>query len=80
MTTMSNTARGDYADVNGVHMYYELHGEGSPLMLIHGGMLGIDINFAGLISTLAQSHLSSQSSCKVMAAPPILTARSPRPT
>ncbi|HET7661869.1 MAG TPA: alpha/beta hydrolase [Oryzihumus sp.] len=46
-----------YADVNGLHLYYELHGEGSPLVLLHGGMLTIDLNFAGLIPTLAQRHL-----------------------
>lgn len=57
MTTGTSTDRSDYADVNGVHMYYELHGEGSPLVLIHGGMLSIDINFASLIPTLAQNHL-----------------------
>src|SRR5947208_4181907 len=45
-----------YADVNGVHMYYETYGEGTPLVLLHGGMLSIDLNFAGLIPTLAQSH------------------------
>jgi pimeloyl-ACP methyl ester carboxylesterase len=49
--------RSGYADVNGVHMYYELHGEGSPLVLLHGGMLTIDLNFAGLIPTLSRSHL-----------------------
>jgi pimeloyl-ACP methyl ester carboxylesterase len=38
-----------YADVNGLHMYYEVHGDGSPLVLLHGGMLTIDLNFSGLI-------------------------------
>ncbi len=28
---------GDYADVNGVHTYYEDHGSGDPLLLMHGG-------------------------------------------
>ena len=28
-----------YADVNGLHMYYETQGEGRPLILIHGGMM-----------------------------------------
>ena len=37
-------------------MYYEVHGEGSPLVLLHGGMLTIDLNFAGLIPTLAAKH------------------------
>jgi pimeloyl-ACP methyl ester carboxylesterase len=26
-----------YADVNGLHMYYEIHGAGQPLLLLHGG-------------------------------------------
>ncbi|GAA3431129.1 alpha/beta fold hydrolase [Kutzneria kofuensis] len=46
-----------YADVNGLHMYYERHGEaGTPLVLLHGGMLTIDLNFANLIPTLARDH------------------------
>src|SRR3954469_20558246 len=45
-----------YADVNGVHMYYETCGDGTPLVLLHGGMLSIDLTFAGLIPALAQSH------------------------
>ena len=46
-----------YADVNGLHMYYERHGEaGTPLVLLHGGMMTIDLNFAGLIPTLASDH------------------------
>ena len=27
---------GNYADVNGLHMYYEIHGTGQPLVLLHG--------------------------------------------
>jgi pimeloyl-ACP methyl ester carboxylesterase len=45
-----------FADVNGVHMYYETYGAGTPLVLLHGGMLSIRLNFAGLIPTLAQTH------------------------
>ena len=45
-----------YADVNGLHMYYELYGEGSPLVLLHGGMLTIDLNFGTLIPGLAGTH------------------------
>ena len=45
-----------YADVNGLHMYYETFGSGAPLVLLHGGMLTIDLNFATLIPTLAQTH------------------------
>ncbi len=45
-----------YADVNGLHMYYEVYGRGSPLVLLHGGMLTIDLSFATLIPTLAGKH------------------------
>lgn len=46
----------DYVDVNGMHMYYEIYGEGTPLVLLHGGMLSINLNFARLIPTLAGKH------------------------
>ena len=29
-TTDRTTGSGEYADVNGVHLYYELHGAGRP--------------------------------------------------
>jgi pimeloyl-ACP methyl ester carboxylesterase len=57
VTQLDSTLRtSGYADVNGLHMYYEVHGDGSPLVLLHGGMLTIDLNFAGLIPTLAADH------------------------
>jgi pimeloyl-ACP methyl ester carboxylesterase len=33
---MSNDAEGKYATVNGLKMYYEIHGTGRPLVLLHG--------------------------------------------
>jgi pimeloyl-ACP methyl ester carboxylesterase len=57
VTQLDSTPRtSGYADVNGLHLYYEVHGDGSPLVLLHGGMLTIDLNFAGLIPTLAARH------------------------
>ena len=56
MTDQGTTDRSGYADVNGLHLYYELHGQGTPLVLVHGGLLTIDINFAGLIPTLVRRH------------------------
>jgi pimeloyl-ACP methyl ester carboxylesterase len=54
---MTSEPRTDgYVDVNGVHMYYEVYGEGSPLVLLHGGMMTIDLNFATLIPALATRH------------------------
>ena len=40
-----------YADVNGLHMYYETHGEGRALILLHGG-LGSGEMFGPVIPTL----------------------------
>jgi pimeloyl-ACP methyl ester carboxylesterase len=33
------TAAGQYADVNDVHLYYQVHGTGKPLVLLHGGLM-----------------------------------------
>lgn len=42
-----------YADVNGLHLYYEMHSEGRPLVALHGGMLSIDITFRDVLPALA---------------------------
>ena len=34
-----------YAPVNGIKMYYEIHGEGNPLVLVHGGGSTINSTF-----------------------------------
>ena len=33
-----------YAPVNGLKMYYEIHGTGEPLVLLHGGFMTITNN------------------------------------
>ncbi|HEX6890302.1 MAG TPA: alpha/beta hydrolase [Chryseolinea sp.] len=45
-----------YAPVNGLKMYYEIHGDGKPLVLLHGSYMTIDLNFAQLIPELAKNH------------------------
>ncbi len=47
--------RGAYADVNGVHLYHEVHGEGSPLVLLHGGLMSGEA-FAPLLPALTAHH------------------------
>jgi pimeloyl-ACP methyl ester carboxylesterase len=36
---MTTPANGQYADVNGISLYYEIHGTGQPLVLLHGGLM-----------------------------------------
>lgn len=38
----NNAQAGNYANVNGIRMYYETYGEGKPLLLIHGNGDAID--------------------------------------
>lgn len=44
---------GKYASVNGLQMYYEVHGTGRPMVLLHGALSTIDINFGDLIRAFA---------------------------
>jgi pimeloyl-ACP methyl ester carboxylesterase len=45
-----------YASVNGLQLYYETHGTGRPLVLLHGGLMTIDLNFGALLEPLAASR------------------------
>src|ERR1700744_6307574 len=45
-----------YAPVNGLQLYYEIHGSGRPLVLLHGGLMTIDLNFGPLLAPLAASR------------------------
>lgn len=45
--------RNDYADVNGLKMYYEIYGHGKPLVLLHGGGSTIQSTFGRVIPALA---------------------------
>jgi pimeloyl-ACP methyl ester carboxylesterase len=38
---MSGERGGHYAEVNGLKMYYEIHGTGSPLLVLHGAFMTI---------------------------------------
>jgi pimeloyl-ACP methyl ester carboxylesterase len=56
LTTLSaNAQTSGYAPVNGLKMYYEIHGAGNiPLVLIHGGGSTIESSFGKLLPLLAQ--------------------------
>ncbi len=38
---MNDEPTGDYAEVNGLNMYYEVHGAGRPLVVLHGAYMTI---------------------------------------
>lgn len=50
--TLSNTS--GYSTVNGIKMYYEIYGEGKPLVLLHGGGSTIQTTFGRIIPLLAK--------------------------
>src|SRR3979411_748522 len=45
-----------YASVNGLRMYYEIHGSGRPLVLLHGALSAIGTSFGKLIPGLAEGR------------------------
>ncbi|MCI0574581.1 MAG: alpha/beta hydrolase [Chloroflexi bacterium] len=48
-------AVGNYASVNVLNLYYEIHGAGQPLVLLHGGVGAIEM-FSELLPLLAQGR------------------------
>jgi pimeloyl-ACP methyl ester carboxylesterase len=46
---------GQYADVNGIKLYYEIHGTGRPLILLHGGLMSGE-TFGPVLPELAKNH------------------------
>jgi pimeloyl-ACP methyl ester carboxylesterase len=45
-----------YAPVNGLKMYYEIHGTGEPLVLLHGAFMAITDDWSVWINELAKTH------------------------
>lgn len=45
-----------YAPVNGLKMYYEVHGSGEPVVLLHGAFMTITTNWAGWIGELSKTR------------------------
>ncbi len=53
--TAASAGSGQYADVNGINLYYETYGAGRPMILLHGG-LGSGEMFGPNLPTLADHH------------------------
>lgn len=45
-----------YAPVNGIKVYYEVYGEGMPIVLLHGSYYTIDMNWGQLIPELSKTR------------------------
>jgi pimeloyl-ACP methyl ester carboxylesterase len=50
--TDKNNFQSGFSDVNGINMYYEIYGQGKPLVLIHGGGSTIETTFGKIIPIL----------------------------
>lgn len=56
LTLVVCPAMAESAAVNGLKMYYEVYGEGQPVVLLHGGMNSIHTSFAAQIGPFARNH------------------------
>lgn len=54
-TTTTKASKTGYVATNGLNYYYEIHGEGAPLLLLHGGLMSSD-SFAPILPALARGH------------------------
>jgi pimeloyl-ACP methyl ester carboxylesterase len=57
-TSQSTQLKSGSAAVNGIRMYYEIHGrsDGTPLVLLHGGGSTIDVTFSRVLPVFARSR------------------------
>lgn len=55
MGTTQTKGTGQYADVNGIKLYYEIHGTGRPIVLLHGGLMHGGL-FGPVLDMLAKDH------------------------
>jgi len=51
----ASAGSGEYAHVNGINLYYETHGAGHPMILLHGG-LGSGEMFGPILPAFADHH------------------------
>ena len=60
MTTQNHSSmpvESGYVPVNGLEMYYEIHGGGQPLVLLHGNLSTIGTSFGKVQQKLASTRL-----------------------
>jgi pimeloyl-ACP methyl ester carboxylesterase len=52
----NNPSAGNYFDVGGCKLYYEVYGQGNPVVLLHGGVYGYIDEFEPVIEKLKQHY------------------------
>jgi pimeloyl-ACP methyl ester carboxylesterase len=52
----SKPANSGYVTVNGIKVYYEVYGEGKPIVLLHGAFYTIEMNWGQLIPVLSKTR------------------------
>jgi len=55
-TAAAQQPKTGYAPVNGLKMYYEIHGQGDPVVLLHGAFMTITNNWTDMIAQLSKSR------------------------
>ncbi len=53
---MNGEPQSNYVSVNGLEMYYEDHGAGQPLVLLHGAFSAIGTSFGNVLPELAKTR------------------------
>jgi len=56
VTTMPKPAKTGRVNANGIDYYYEIHGSGEPLLLLHGGLGSIDMFGSSVLPALAKTR------------------------
>jgi pimeloyl-ACP methyl ester carboxylesterase len=56
LVSAQQTPTTGYAPVNGLKMYYEVHGSGEPVVLLHGAFMTIPNNWTGWIGELSKTR------------------------
>jgi pimeloyl-ACP methyl ester carboxylesterase len=55
-TTAAGAGAGAYATVGPLRMWYDDRGQGSPVVLLHGGLMTVDATFGSAVGRLAGRH------------------------